>query len=205
MSNVSVQFKFASALVGALSGYQAGLYGFNDLACGVLWPASNLCSTPTVLAVVALGAIAGAVAGWHIANRFGANLIAFSRRDTWTRDVLVLAFAAAIGSWYMALLEGKGASFQSWYWLVVMPGMCAVAAGLGFQFPRHAWRWGAALLFGQWIWVIFTQGSQIGIGNLGPFAHVVVFAQYALSAIPCIIAAEIAAYWSRSRSAAAQS
>ncbi len=37
----------------------------------------------------------------------------------------------------------------------------------------------------------------VGAGNLGPFAHVVVFVEYVLAAIPGIISAEIGAYLSR--------
>lgn len=201
MSNVTVRFKFGSALVGAVIGLEAGLYGVGELACGVLWPESKMCGLPAVFFGGSLGAIAGTVAGALIANRFGANLIAFGQRDTWIRNALLFAFAAFAGVWYISLLEGKGESFQLWYWLTIMPALCSVSAAIGYYAPRHAWRWGVAPLLGQWLWVVFEQRSQIGIGNLGPFAHVVVFAQYALSAIPCVIAAEIGAYLSHARSA----
>jgi hypothetical protein len=204
MSDVTGLFKSAGALVGATLGVQAGTYGVGVLACGVLWPESNMCGLPAVFTGAAIGGIAGVMAGWLIAHRYGANLIAFSRRDTWMRNTLLFAFLAFAGIWQFAATEGTGASFRLWYWLLTIPCLAAISAAFGYYAPRHAWLWGAAPLLGQWLWVLVGQGPQIGAGNLGPFAHVVVFGQYALSAIPGVIAAEVAAYSSRSRSATAR-
>jgi len=57
-------------------------------------------------------------------------------------------------------------------------------------------------LAAQWVWDV--PGSSVGTGNMGPFAHLVVLVMYALSAIPSIIAAEIAAYVSRRKRMAGQ-
>jgi hypothetical protein len=117
------------------------------------------------------------------------------------RNVLLFCVAALIGvlaivlvTWNTGLLE----AFRFWYWLVAIPALCIVSAALGYWVPNHAWRWGVAPLFGQWLWELFS-GSQIGAGNLGPFAHVIVVAMYALTAVPCVIAAEAAAYFGRKR------
>jgi hypothetical protein len=200
MRDVTGPFRFAGALVGATLGVQAGTYGVGALACGVLWPEANICGLPAVFTGSALGGIAGAAAGWLIAHRWGSNLIAFSRQDTWMRNALLFAFLAFVGIWQLAAFEGTGQSFRLWYWLLTMPCLCVMSAAFAYHVPRQVWLWGVAPLLGQWLWVLVGQGAQIGAGNLGPFAHVVVFGQYALSAIPCVIAAEIAAYWSRSRS-----
>ena len=88
-------------------------------------------------------------------------------------------------------------AFRFWYWLAAIPALCVVAAVLGSLSPGKAWIWGLVPLAAQWIWDV--AGSSVGTGNLGPFAHVVVVVMYTLSAIPGVIAAEIAAYVSRSK------
>jgi len=190
-----LRFKIGSSVVGVI----AGLYTAAPVACSVLSPQSPACGWPTVLSATALGGVAGAAAGWLIAYRYGPRLITFGHDDTWVRRLVLFALAALVGVWFSAVLEGKGEAYRAWYWLAVFPSLCAASAGLGTWRPTHAWRWGLAPPFGQWLWEIIAHGDQIGIGNLGLFAHVVVFAEYALSAIPCVIAAEIGAYWSRTR------
>jgi hypothetical protein len=90
---------------------------------------------------------------------------------------------------------GSLEAFQFWYWLAATPALCIVSAVLGYLSPSKAWIWGLVPLAAQWVWEV--PGSSVGTGNLGPFAHVVVLAMYALSAIPSVIAAEIAAFLSR--------
>lgn len=93
-------------------------------------------------------------------------------------------------------------AFRFWYWLAATPALCIVAAVLGYRSPRKAWVWGLLPLAAQWVWDV--PGSSVGTGNMGPFAHVVVLVMYALSAIPSIIAAEIAAHVSRRKRMAGQ-
>jgi hypothetical protein len=83
-------------------------------------------------------------------------------------------------------------AFRVWYWLAAIPALCIVSAALGYLSPSKAWIWGLVPLAAQWVWDV--PGSSVGTGNMGPFAHLVVLAMYALSAIPTIIAAEIAAH-----------
>jgi hypothetical protein len=120
------------------------------------------------------------------------------------RNALSFCLAAVAGITSIALVAwGAGTSlpvFRFWYWLAAMPALCTLSAVLGYLVPTHAYRWGLAPILGQLLWQYYAEGSQIGVGNLGPFAHVVVLLTYALTAIPCVATAEIAAYLSRSRS-----
>ena len=93
-------------------------------------------------------------------------------------------------------------AFRLWYWLAATPALCIVAAALGYRSPRKAWIWGLLPLAAQWLWDV--PGSSVGTGNMGPVAHLVVLIMYALSAIPSVIAAEIAAYVSRRKRMAEQ-
>jgi hypothetical protein len=116
------------------------------------------------------------------------------------RNALLFIGTALVGAVAIALVvwnTGSPAAFRAWYWLAAIPALCIVSAVLGYWIPRHAWRWGMAPLLGQWLWEILASGTQIGTGSLGPFAHVVVFVGYALTAVLCIVAAEIAAFLSR--------
>jgi len=206
MSNVTAQFKFASAVAGAFVGLEAGILGVVHLACA-LWPESDLCGLPAGLTAASLGAIAGGALGWRIAPALGPLVIAFNRKareDSRTGDAIRFAIAALVGLWFAVLLDGHR-DYQNWYWGLIMPTLVVQCAVFGYLVPKRAWLWSAAPLFGQWLWQIIVHGDQIGIGNLGPFAHLVVLGQHALTAIPCVLAAEIAAYVSRRRSAAAKS
>jgi hypothetical protein len=153
--------------------------------------------------VIPLAAIACVAIGWLIARRFKPQVTAFVGQDSWMRSILLFVLAMNVGVSLISILEQHGGSFRFWYWLAIFPWLCVMAAAFGAWVPRRAWRWGVAPLLGQWLWEVAVHGDQIGIGNLGPFAHLVVFGQYALTAIPCVIAAEVAASWSRTRSASA--
>jgi len=114
--------------------------------------------------------------------------------------VLSFALAALAGLLAIIVVEhstGSIEAFRLWYWLAAMPALCIVSAILGYANPHHAWRWGVIPLLAQWLWQLYGEESQIGTGNLGPFAHVVIFAMYVLAAVPCVLAAEIAAYFAR--------
>lgn len=116
------------------------------------------------------------------------------------RNTLLFIGMALVGALAIVLVvwtTDSTAAFRAWYWLAAIPALCILSAVLGYWVPRHAWRWGVAPLLGQWLWEVLPSGTQIGMGNLGPFAHMVVFAEYALTAVLCIAAAEIAAFLSR--------
>ena len=124
------------------------------------------------------------------------------------RKLLLLAAAALAGIATFILVErhtgcfsiscataGSLEAFRLWYWLAAIPVLCIMSGILGYLSPGKAWIWGLTPLLAQWAWEV--PGSSIGTGNLGPFAHVVVLMQYALSAIPGAVVAEIGAYLSR--------
>jgi hypothetical protein len=116
------------------------------------------------------------------------------------RNTLLFIGMALVGALAIVLVvwaTDSTTAFRAWYWLAAIPALCILSAVLGYRIPRHAWRWGVAPLLGQWLWEVLPSGTQIGMGNLGPFAQMVVFAEYALTAVLCIAAAEIAAYLSR--------
>jgi hypothetical protein len=188
-----VLVRVASAFLGAIVGLQLSYWATASIACGLLGPQSNICGLPAVFLAAPFGVVAGLGAAFLIGYRFAPDLAAFARRDSFARTTLAFALAAMMGLSTVAIPEWRGESFRLTYWLVTIPSLCTAAAGLGYWIPRHAWRWGVAPLLGQWLWEILVEGSQIGTGNLGPFAHLVVFVSYALAAIPCIIAAEIGA------------
>jgi hypothetical protein len=121
------------------------------------------------------------------------------------RNALLFIGTALVGAMAIALVDrntGSPAAFRAWYWLAAIPALCLVSAVLGYWIPQHAWRWGVAPLLGQWLWELLASGTQTGTGNLGPFAHVVVFVGYALTAVFGIVAAEIAAFLSQRRARA---
>jgi hypothetical protein len=188
-----VLVRIASALLGAIVGLQLIYWATASIACGLLWPQSNICGLPAVFLAAPFGVVAGLAAAFLVGYRFAPDLAAFASRDSRARTMLAFALAVMTSLWTVGIPEWRGESFRLTYWLVTIPSLCMVSAGLGYWIPRHAWRWGVAPLLGQWLWEILVEGSQIGSGNLGPFAHVVVFVSYALAAIPCIIAAEIGA------------
>jgi hypothetical protein len=53
---------------------------------------------------------------------------------------------------------------SEWYWMAGVPVVCVVSAVLGFVEPSRPWRWGAAPLASQFVWMLVTQGP----GNLLP-------------------------------------
>jgi hypothetical protein len=205
MSDVTGRFKFGSAIAGAVIGFEAGLFGVLDLAC-VLWPKSDLCGLPAVFTAASLGAVAGGALGWRIAPSLGPLMSALERTvraGTVAGSAFLFTTAALTGLWTAFLLDGHR-DYQNWYWGLMLPLLVGQSALFGHLAPKRAWLWGAAPLFGQWLWQVMAHGDQIGIGNLGPFAHLVVLGQYALTAIPCVIAAETAAHVSRRPSADAK-
>src|SRR5262245_27155740 len=72
------------------------------------------------------------------------------------------------------------------YFMVGVPVVCFVSAILGVVEPNKPWRWGAAPLAGQFVWMLVTQGP----GNLLPLGIVV----FGILAIPSMLAAKLGAF-----------
>src|SRR5262245_6593568 len=107
------------------------------------------------------------------------------------RSVITFCLAAVVGVLAIVAVSSiapGGELFRFWYWVVATPLLCLGAAALGYWFPKRAWLWGVAPLFGQWLWH-YIGFPETGSGNLGPFAHIVVFIEYALTAVLTIAAA----------------
>jgi len=74
-----------------------------------------------------------------------------------------------------------------------MPVVCLASAVLGFLEPRKSWRWGALPIYGQFFWLLITQGP----GNLLPLGMIA----FSILSIPSIISARIGAFLGRKRAA----
>ena len=116
--------------------------------------------------------------------------------------LIVLAGAAGIltdvfGDW---LIPAKGA-YQLRYLQLALPLLCALAAVLGYLWPWKAWQWGLVPFLALAIWQVAGPYATVHWGNLGPIPFVFPFYTAVLTAIPAMIAAELAAYVSRQRGA----
>jgi hypothetical protein len=115
--------------------------------------------------------------------------------------LLGIAFAAGIVAetlvdWWTPA-DAPGEVYQIRYILTVLPSLCAVAAILGYLWPRKAWQWGLVPFLAAAVWNVAGPYSTVRWGNLGPIPFVFSFYVAAWTAIPAIIAAELAAYIAR--------
>jgi hypothetical protein len=83
--------------------------------------------------------------------------------------------------------------------LTALPVLCALAAVLGYLWPRKAWQWGLAPFLATAVWNVAGPYATLRWGNLGPIPYLFPFYIAALAAIPAITAAELAAYVARRR------
>ena len=121
------------------------------------------------------------------------------------KQVLLLGIAAALGivaavlvdSWAPAKTPGE--VYQIRYMLTALPSLCALAAVLGYLWPRKAWQWGLMPFLATAIWNVAGPYATVRWGNLGPIPYLFPFYIAALAAIPAIVAAELAAYIARRR------
>ena len=106
------------------------------------------------------------------------------KKDYWLYGAAV---AAGIGVWVVVseVSHRREAWDSEWYFLIGIPVVCMVAAGLGFVEPRKPWRWGLIPLMAQAVWMVVTQG----VGNLLPLGLVV----FGVLAIPSMITAWLGA------------
>lgn len=122
-----------------------------------------------------------------------------------SKQVLLLGVAAALGVVADVVVDWStpaktpGEVYQIRYMLTALPALCALAAVLGFRWPRKAWQWGLAPFLATAVWNVAGPYATLRWGNLGPIPYLFPFYIAALAAIPAIIAAEIAAYIARHR------
>jgi hypothetical protein len=120
-----------------------------------------------------------------------------------SKQLLLLGIAAAGGivgkvlvDWW-TLANVPGEVYQIRYILTALPLLCALAAILGYRWPRQAWQWGLVPFLATAVWNVAGPYSTVKWGNLGPIPYLFSFYVAALAAIPAIIAAELAAYAAR--------
>ena len=122
-----------------------------------------------------------------------------------SKQLLLLGIATAVGIVAEVLVDwwtpanAPGEVYQIRYILTVLPALCALAAILGYLWPRKAWQWGLVPFLATAVWNVAGPYSTVKWGNLGPIPYVFSFYVAAWAAIPAIIAAELAAYTARRR------
>jgi hypothetical protein len=90
------------------------------------------------------------------------------------------------------LVSGRVEAWDSaLYFSVGIPAVCLVSLTFALFEPARWWRWGVLPLFGQFVWMLLSQGP----GNLLPLGIVV----FAVLSIPSLIAAGIGAFIARRR------
>jgi hypothetical protein len=119
------------------------------------------------------------------------------------KQVLLLGIAAALGIVAAVLVDWwtpaktPGEVYQIRYMLTALPSLCALAAVLGYLWPRKAWQWGLMPFLATAVWKVAGPYATVRWGNLGPIPYVFPFYIAALAAVPAIVAAELAAYIAR--------
>jgi len=122
-----------------------------------------------------------------------------------SKQLFLLGVAAAMGIAAKILVDWSlpanmpGEVYQIRYILTALPTLCALAAILGYRWPRKAWQWGVAPFLATAIWNVAGPYATVRWGNLGPIPYVFPFYVAAWAAVPAIIAAELAAYIARRR------
>jgi hypothetical protein len=128
-----------------------------------------------------------------------------------SKQVLLLGIAAALGIVAEVLVDWwtpaktPGEVYQIRYMLTALPSLCALAAVLGYRWPRKAWQWGLMPFLATAVWNVAGPYATIRWGNLGPIPYLFPFYIAALAAIPAMTAAELAAYIARRRQKALSS
>lgn len=122
-----------------------------------------------------------------------------------SKQVLLLGIAAVLGIVAEVLVDWwtpaktPGEVYQIRYMLTALPALCALAAILGYRWPRKAWQWGVMPFLATAVWNVAGPSADVQWGNLGPIPYLFPFYIAALAAIPAITAAELAAYIARRR------
>ena len=122
-----------------------------------------------------------------------------------SRQLLLQGIAAATGIAAQVLVDAwtpanaPGELYQIRYVLTALPALCALAAILGYLWPRKAWQWGLTPFLAGAMWNVAGPYSTLRWGNLGPIPYLFSFYAAAGAAIPAITAAELAAFAARRR------
>lgn len=126
----------------------------------------------------------------------GAHPVRPGRKGTaMERDPDRRAYAFAVGGGTLLWLAAMAASGkrEAWdsglYWIGAYPLAILLAAWLGYEFPRRAWRWGLAIML--------AQAATLAVTSLDfsmlPFGLIV----FSFLALPLIGAAMLAAWLTR--------
>jgi hypothetical protein len=119
------------------------------------------------------------------------------------RQLLLLGIAAAAGIIAPMLFDWRAASPSSYVgqMIYLICALCVVSAILGYLWPWKAWQWGLVPLLADAIWQVLGPYSTAAWRELGPIPFIFPFYSAVLLAIPPIVAAELAAYFTRRRQA----
>ena len=116
------------------------------------------------------------------------------------RQLLLLAIAAVAGIVAPAVFDWRGSQgvVQAIY---LISALCVVSAILGHLWPWKAWQWGLMPFMADALWQVIGPYSTAHWGRLGPIPYIFPFYSAVLMAILPIVAAELAAYFTRRREA----
>ena len=90
-----------------------------------------------------------------------------------------------------AMLTGRREPWDAGaYWALAYPAAIVSAALLAYFYPERSWRWPAVLFASQFLAMCVHNGE---LGNLWPLG----IAMFAILAVPAVIAARLAARFSR--------
>jgi len=103
------------------------------------------------------------------------------------------AFAAGGGVLLWLAAMAAGGRREAWdsglYWVGAYPLSILLAAWLGYEFPRMAWRWGLLIMLAQALTLAVTALDF----SLLPLGLIV----FSVLSLPLMAAATIGAWWSR--------
>lgn len=119
------------------------------------------------------------------------------------RQLLLLGIAAAAGIIAAMLLDWRAAALHNYVgqMIYLISALCVVSAILGYLWPWQAWQWGLVPFLADAIWQVLGPYSTVAWGNLGPIPYIFPYYSAVLLAIPPIVSAELAAYFTRRRQA----
>jgi hypothetical protein len=116
------------------------------------------------------------------------------------RQLLLLGIAAVAGIVAPVLFDWRAprGDVQVIY---LISALCVVSAILSYLWPWKAWQWGLMPFLADAIWYVLGPYSTVAWSNLGPIPYIFPFYSAVLMAILPIVAAELAAYFTRRRQA----
>ncbi len=114
------------------------------------------------------------------------------------RDPDRRAYAFAIGGGVLLWLAtmAVGGTREAWdsglYWVATYPLSILLAAWLGYEFPRMAWRWGLVIMLAQAVTLAATAADF----SMLPLGLIV----FSILALPLVAAGVLGAWWRRRES-----